>query len=278
MKRQVLFGMVAIMGVISALGQPPPAPPQPPPQPPGPPMQPMQRPAAKPAEEPALRGEAKLRWIGKRLQLNEAQTQQMDALLAAYNAEVAEGQQNPLDMARKLQEKSAEIQNAKAQGDEAKVEALRQELRDMAPEARAEKAFFEAFEQNLTAAQKARLGQLRELAKDPKSASLRPVHVLRAAREVGLAPEQDRRLEDVLDAFRKNLLVDRPKDQAASEERVEQLVRDVRAVLTPAQTAKFDEQIDKWRISAPAPVPMQMHAPTPKPPEAPKPPEPPKQP
>jgi hypothetical protein len=276
MKRPVLFGIVAVLGVVSALAQPPTAPPPPPQQPPGPPQ--MQRPAAKPNEEQPLRGEAKLRWICKRLQLNEGQTQQMEALIAAYNAEVAEQQQNPLDMARKLQEKSAEIQNAKAQGDEAKVEQLRQDLRDMAPEAKAEKAFFQGFEQNLTETQKARLGQLRELAKDPKSASLRPAHVLRAAQDAGLTPEQDRRIEDVLDTFRKNLLVDRPKDQAATEERIEQLVREVRAVLTPAQTAKFDEQIDKWRISAPEPVPMQLHAPMPKPVEAPKPPETPKQP
>jgi len=222
---------------------------------------PTARPATRPAEEPTLRGEAKLRWICKRLSLDESQTQQMEALITAYNAELAEYQKDPAEMARQLQEKSAEIQAARAAGDEARVEQLRQELRELAPEARAEKTFFERLEQVLTEPQKARLPQLRELAKDPKSASLRPFHVVQAARELGLSPEQDRRLEEVLDTFRKNQMVDRPKEFSAMEERIEQLVRDVRAVLTAAQAAKFDDKITTLRFSAPAPVPMSLPAP-----------------
>lgn len=237
--------LLGVTGILSAWAQVPPA----------------TRPAARTPEEPALRGEAKLRWICKRLQLNEPQTQQMEALITAYNAELAEYQKDPAEMAHQLQEKSAEIQAARAAGDEQRVEKLRQELRELAPEARAEKTFFERLEQSLTEAQKTRLPQLRELAKDPKSASLRPFHVIQAARELGLSPDQDRRLEEVLETFRKNQMVDRPKDFTAMEERVEQLVQDVRAVLTAAQAAKFDDRIATLRFSAPAPVPVQLPAP-----------------
>ena len=263
MMRRVSLLIVGVMGVISAAAQPPPPPVARPPAPPP-------RLATRPAEDSGLQGEAKLRWICKRLQLNEQQTQQMEALIAAFNAQMAEGQKDRTDMLRKLQERSAEIQAAREQGNEALVEKLRAELRELSPDVRAEKDFFEALVQVLTEPQKTRLAQVRELAKNPQSATLRPVHVLRAARELGLTPDQDRRLEEVLDSFRKSLMVDRPKDQAAMEERTEQLVRDLRPVLAPDKVARFDEKLSEWRINPPPPHPAQLPAPAAVPPEPPK--------
>jgi hypothetical protein len=268
MFRWAALQIVGVVGAISTAAQP-----QPPPRP-RPPVArapaPPPRPATRPVEDSGLQGEAKLRWICKRLQLNEQQTQQMEALIAAFNAELAEGQKDRTEMMKKLQERSAEIQAAREQGNEDLVEKLRAELRELAPDVRAEKNFFEALVQVLTEPQKSRLPQVRELAKNPQSATLRPVHVLRAVRELGLTPDRDRRLEDVLDAFRKSLLVDRPKDEAAMEERTEQLVRDVRPILPPDQVAKFDEKLTEWRSNPPPARPVQMPEPAAAVPEPPK--------
>ena len=67
--------------------------------------------------EQGPKGEAKLRWICKQLDLSDQQMQQVEALIAVYQATLAEDRENPEDLMKRLKDKLAEIRNAEAAGE-----------------------------------------------------------------------------------------------------------------------------------------------------------------
>ncbi len=281
MKRAMVASVVVLTLTLYAGAQtsPPPAPPPPAP-PPGPTraaqpptavqpsaggnvsVQPISiTPAAPGRPQPAgdegqLKGEAKLRWILQRLQLTPEQTTQANALITVYNAELDEAKANQADFLRRVQDKLAEIKAAQQDGNQEKVKQLQAEMQQMTPQVAAESNFFNSLEQTLTAEQRAKLPRLREQVLRANDLTLRPAHVLAIVHKLRPTADQLRKLEDVLDTYRKNWLADRPRDASAIEERVEGLVRNVRELLTPEQAAEFDKQVEATRLDPPAPTPV----------------------
>jgi hypothetical protein len=250
-----------------AVGQAPQAPPPPParqpPQarPPGPPRQ--------PAEAAPLQGEAKLRWVCKQLRLDEPQTQQSEALFATYQAEMKDMEQHTAELLKGIQDKYAEVKAARDAGDEGRAKILQDELRALAPDMQAETHFFDGLQSVLNPEQKNRLPAIRKRAEVPGGQSLKPVYVLRTARKLALTPEQDRQLEKTLDDYRTSAQGGPADKGQAPEERVEQFITAVRAILTPAQAATFDKNVEALRENPPIAQPAQLPGMTPPPPAPP---------
>ncbi len=245
MTRRVCLLLVGLICAVCASGQVP--------------QRPNPAPPPAPAQKKGLEGEAKLRWVCKRLQLDAPQSQQVEALITVYQAELGDAERDKIALLRRMQEKLAEVDRAKADGNQDEVRKLQAELQGMGPEASTENNFFKNLEQVLTDEQKTKLPQLREQVKttDPDApptgaGELRPAHILKAVRELPLTPEQGRQLEGVLEDFRNNLRGDPPKQEADFAERAERFIKIVRPILTPQQAGQFDKKIDDLRKSAPA--------------------------
>jgi len=216
-------------------------------------MQPGPQARAARAESKGPKGEKKLRWICKRLGLNVKQWEQAESLIAVYHAELDEAKANAAELMQRVQDKFAEVQAAKAEGNEELATRLQEELRNMAPLVQAENNFFEALTPMLLPEQRKRLPGLRERVATAGDVSLRPIHVLRAALPLSLTKEQRAQLEDVLADFRDALMNRKPDNEESSSDRVERLIVNIRGILTPEQAAKYDEAIEGLRNGAPAP-------------------------
>jgi|GEM_PF-2495744 len=222
--------------------------------------------AAPPADDQSgLQGERKLRWICKQLRLSDEQMQQAEALIAVYNAELKAMEAEAVELLQKIQDKYAQIQAAKAQGDTQAVQTLQEELRNMAPGVQAENHFFEGLQEVLNDEQKERLPAIRKRAAAAVDIMLRPVHVLRAVRKLTLTSEQDQKVEKLLADFRQKQVTSRPSNQQAAEEQVDQLVADIRALLTEEQAALFEREITILRDDPPPARPIELPSPQTKP-------------
>lgn len=287
MTRLQMSVLVGVLAVATALAQQPAPPAQPAPPPaPGQPGQPRfsiqpapggqaGRPAGAP-EEGGLKGEAKLRWIISRLQLDENQTKQADALIQVYNAQIQEAEANKAEYLRRVQDKLAEIKAAQSENNQDRVKQLQSEIQAMTPTVAAENEFFSSLGQHLNDAQKARLPKVREQALRPNEAVLRPAHVLAVVHELKPTKEQTAKIEEVLDAYRKQIVAERPRDVAAMEARVEDLIGKLRAILTPEQQTQFDAKLGTLKADPPTALQMPPGAvvpaaPVPPPPAPPQP-------
>lgn len=198
------------------------------------------------------KGEAKLRWICKQLQLDEMQRQQAEALIPIYDATLAKLRESGAKLMEEIQALYTELREAIEAGDKEREKELRAQLADMAPLKQAEKAYFDALEQVLTEEQKAKLPEIRKRAETVGDIAMRPVHVLRAARKHPLTREQHIQLEKVLEEFRASQTGTPPQNEGARSEKMDQLTKDVRAILTAQQAEEFDKQIADLRDGAPA--------------------------
>ncbi len=223
-----------------------------------------------------LQGEAKLRWVTERLELDEQQQQLAEDLIALYHAELEEAKQNTVQILRRIQAKLAEIDEAKAAGDTERVRRLQAELAEMGPETGAEKRFFRSLSEVLTPEQKARIEQLRKEAaqvratpqprnkptvveptppgqqpaqpeaKPAAGEPLRPAAVLRAVLATELDKAQRTQLEQVLADFREEMRVRPPRGDEDRQQKVKDLIKQVKGLLKAEQQSEFDEQIDDF--------------------------------
>jgi uncharacterized membrane-anchored protein YhcB (DUF1043 family) len=204
-----------------------------------------------PPAETGPQGEQKLRWICKQLRLDEKQMQTAEALIQVYKAEIEEQKKDPSALLQRIQDKYAEVRAAQSDGNTELAKKLQAELKELAPGTQAESHFFKDLEPALNPDQKEKLPAVRKKAETVGDVSMRPVHVIRAARKLGLSAEQDQKVESILEEYRKNIASNKPDSPEASAERVDKLVQDVRAVLTPAQAQAFDKGIEELREAAP---------------------------
>jgi hypothetical protein len=243
MNRRVCLLVVGLFGTVFALAQ----------------IQPARPPVIRsqpPAEPAGPQGEQKLRWICRQLKLDDKQMQQAEALLAAYQAELKDAESNAGELLQKIQEKAAEMQAARNAGDTEGAKRLQEELKNLAPPAQAENHFFEALDEILSPEQKAKLPAIRKRAETAGDISLRPVYVLRAARKQNLTQQQDDQLEKLLDEYRTAAAGARTEKGEAAEERVEQFIKNVRAILTGPQVEAFDKEIATLRENPPTMTPF----------------------
>ena len=242
MNRRVCLLIAGLFGTALALAQP-----QPPQRPPTP---------AKPVEPAGPQGEQKLRWVCRQLKLDDKQMQQAEALIAAYHAELKDLEQNTTELLQRIQDKAAEMQAARTAGDTERTRVVQEELRNLAPSTQAENHFFDSLQEILTAEQKDKLPVLRKRAEVAGDISLRPVHVLRAVRKLALTADQERQLEKILDEYRTSAAGPRGEKPESPEERVEQFIKNVRALLTPQQVQAYDREIAALRENPPTPTPF----------------------
>lgn len=222
--------------------------------------QPAPRGGARTAEG-GPKGEAKLRWICHRLGLDEQQKQQVESMIAVYQAELADLKSDVDGLRERMKGKFSEIQDARQRGDDAAVARLQEEMKLLMPEAAAERSFFEALDGILTPKQKERLEIVKQRVGSAQDVSMRPYHVLKVALDFGLTREQINRLETVLDAYRGDVQKNRPADQADRDLRVEKLVESIRGILTPDQVTQYDEKIAALRLDAPPPQRLDIAGP-----------------
>ncbi len=233
----------------------------------------------RPPEPTGPQGEQKLRWICRQLKLDEKQMQQVEALITTYHAEQNDLEQNATELLQRIQDKAAEMQAARTSGDTERAKLLQEELRNLAPAVQAENHFFDALTETLTAEQKTKLPLFRKRAETVGDISLRPVHVLRAARKLGLTAEQNQQLEKLLDDYRISAASARGEKPAPADDRVEQFVKNVRSILTQEQAKAYDKAVADLRDNPPSPAPFQPPPATtqpapPQPPDAPPSPKP----
>jgi len=245
------------------------------------------KPSAGTSQPPSLSkpliGEDMLRWVCGKLELTSQQKKQSEALFVLYQADVDEAKADRINLLRRMQVVMAEIDQAKADGDTERERELRGKLSKMGPESSAEDNFFEKLAQILTDEQKTKLPKLRNDVKTahltlpaPKPAvspqpvpvpegppvapvtlgALRPSHVLKAVNQLGLAPEQQKQFEEILEQFRTNMRVSQPRTEEALAERLDQFIKMIRPILPADLGGAFDLALVKLRSNPPAAKPF----------------------
>jgi hypothetical protein len=109
-----------------------------------------------------VQGEQRLRLICKQLDLTEEQQQMAEGLILVYTEQVAEERANPAEILMRVQEYYGEYEAAKAEGNDAAMQAAQEKIRSVKPGARPAMQFFENLAQVLTDEQKAQLVKLRQ--------------------------------------------------------------------------------------------------------------------
>lgn len=190
-----------------------------------------------------LRGEAKLRYIGRRLSLTADQQKSFDGLLDTFKVTVEAESQNQTAYLTQLKELIAAQTAATESGDKDKAEQIRKQINETRPGMRAEQEFFLNLEKLLTPEQKEVAALLRQHAEKPGGLELTPVYILTTARGLGLTPEQSKRIDALQSATMEqmNPLGGQPPNREAVRDK---LIVDVRAVLTPAQQKQYDARIE----------------------------------
>lgn len=210
-------------------------------------------------------GEAKLRAICRQLKLSDQQMKTVETLVQVYQAELDEDRRNPERIVEEIRQKYGELRNAQEANDTERVRQLREELRSLAPTAKAEKHFFEGLLPILTDAQKTRLEQMRRAENAPP---LKAVRVHDAATQLDLTPDQQRQLEAITRDYRS-------KVASNPNQPVQEFVDAIRQILTARQADRFEQLLDELRqqaLTAPTTRPATTQPATTQPSTAPKPP------
>lgn len=240
-------------------------------------------------------GEAKLRWVCERLDLTDEQWEQVNnALIPIYNAEIeAEKADGGVAIMQRIQELFSELQDARSKGDQERANDLRRQIREAAPGYAPERNFFNALNDTLTPEQQAKLPALREQVRQaaqqpPRSQrperpapppresdtdspatetqtpaqalrpKLAPVHVLEAAFQVKLSPDQARRIERMLEEFRTDMRRAQPKSPREHADKLDQFITNMRNILTRDQLPQFDRDLVGLRKSPPVAQPIAL--------------------
>lgn len=242
------------------------------------PAQPIQlRPTVQPAaaQTPGqtgattLRGEAKLRYIGRRLGLNAEQQKTFDTYLDTYRVTIEAEAQNQTAYLTQLKELITQQTEAEKAGNTAEAERIRQEINLTRPGARAEQEFFLNLEKVLSPPQKETLALLRMHAERPGGLELSSLYVLKTAKALSLTPEQARQI-DRLESEARAAMNPTGAQPPPRESVRDKLISEIRAVLNAEQQQQFDLRIDILRskpgdegASAAQPAPAPAPKPTP---------------
>jgi hypothetical protein len=195
--------------------------------------------------------EQKLRYIVKQLDLNQKQQQHADGLFAILQSESNLSPEETKDRMEMIMSTYHTMQEAEKAGDKARADQLREELRNLAPGAAAERNFVNGLMPVLNDQQKEKFQTLLQKLDKATDLSLKPVEVIRLARDQNLTPEQTKKIADIQEQFRQSVAAGKAPDSQA----LDQLISDVAGVLNPTQRAKFEQEISSRRVDAPATAP-----------------------
>jgi hypothetical protein len=200
-------------------------------------------PMAAVSERTKLHGKTRVLYLLRQLDLTQEQREHARGLIATIVDTGAE-QDISLEQVYTLM---AEMQEAEAKGDEERKKEISRQLRELGRGPDEHEEFFMNMEQVLTAEQKVKLEQARaRLERDP-SGALRPVDILRAARELNLSEEQQRRVDEVRDKLRKALRKTQTLKDKERFQLVNGLLDAIVSELTPEQEQQFRLAVAKLR-------------------------------
>lgn len=193
-------------------------------------------------------GVQQFKLIRTSLKLSEEQTGEFETLIETYKARVMEEALALLGNIAEMQQVSEELKAARTAKDAKRIEELEQRMRALRPETRPANEFYESLGEILDEQQKERLPKLREMLKGKGGLidmRLKPRQVVRAAESLGLSREQADAIRRLQDSFRKNVRGVPRNDESTKETLLDQLVVDIRALLSKEQSGKFDARLDK---------------------------------
>ena len=209
-----------------------------------------------------LRGEQKLRYLIRQLDLGPEDREFVDGLLEVYaeqvRAQKAE-QEEQGDLHERVRVLFAKMEEAEKAGDKQRADELREQMKVLGPGVLAERELLATLEANLSDDQKAALKQAGQRLHRVPDGALRPIDVLKAAQALELDPKQQRKLSKLLQEYRSYVSGIAGRLSGPTREfALGRIVSDIRGILTPEQVERFDKQIVKLRPpTAPAAKPEQ---------------------
>ena len=201
-------------------------------------LAPAQQPASAPQQVPA---EQKLRHICRQLDLSDQQWQHVEALLELFRAEAHMKGDELAERMEEIQSLWQARREAEQAGDAERVQALNEQIRNLAPPTSAERKFVDGLLPTLNDEQKTRFNTLYKRFEGATDLWIKPIEVVRLARNQKLTPDQERQLEQRLQAFREAIATAKDPDR---RDLLIGLVNDVWSLLTPAQRSEFDKEVN----------------------------------
>jgi hypothetical protein len=191
-----------------------------------------------------LLGADRVRYLLRQIDLTEEQATHAQGLIDSILPKHARPAPPDPDEVRRIW---TELEQARAAGNQGKIDALTRELRQLGQETTGDSEFFTNMEPLLTDEQMNRLARARARLERHPSGALYPVDLLRTARELELAEQQKRRLLNAFLATRKQLgPVLRPSTELKLR-MINFFAAEIRALLTPEQVVTFDHRIRALR-------------------------------
>ena len=205
-----------------------------------------------PKDVPVLQ---KLRYICKQLDLDDRQWQHVEGLFAILEAESTMSQDQTRQRMELIMSTYHEMQAAQEAGDTKREAMLREELRGLAPGVEAERKFVEGLTPALKPAQQARLTMLLDQLRTVKTRDLelKPIDVVRVARQLDLDAAQHESLRKITSDFRASIATASDSDQ--QKKLLDKLIADIAAICNAEQKATFEREIDKRRLDPTPPPP-----------------------
>lgn len=200
-----------------------------------------QAPAAPPKR--ALAGEEKVRYLLKGLSLSSEQRQHAAGLFDMYFG----GSQTPEINLDRVTSLVAEIEQARAAGDTERQREIEQELRAMGQKADPSGEFLDNMMQVLDEDQRMMLSRAQERLTRNPSGEFRAVDILWAVHACNPIPDQMKRIDARLAEYRALVNRVRTMREERATRLLDELVTDVRALLTADQAARYDEMIESYR-------------------------------
>jgi len=186
-----------------------------------------------------LSGDKKVRYALRQLELTKEQAAQANGLIESLFTKDAQPNVD-IDRIRQL---VREMQEAKEQKDEARVQQLQGEIKQMGRGADNEPAFYENFRKMLTDTQKTRLAAIRSRLTRNPSGAVRPVDVLDTARALELSEKQLTNVRRIELRFRADANARVQYDDKRRVQLVNGLIARVQDELNNAQKTEFNHRI-----------------------------------
>ena len=204
------------------------------------------QPAHRPPRPSSIPVDLKMRYICKQLDLDEKQWQHVEGLLAVVEAQKRSNPESLAEYLRQLQAVVQERDAAREAGDAERARELNEKLANMAPGRKAEKDFIADLLPALTDEQKKKFEELQKSLANVTDLSLKPIQVLRVAREYDLTPDQHKALLKIQEDFRERM--EKASDSGeARAKMLQELIDQVSAIFEGERRREFEERIDKMR-------------------------------
>lgn len=197
-------------------------------------------PAAAIDENQRLLGAQRASYLLRQLDLTEEQATNAQGLIDTILTDLEGVRELDVDEVRRIW---AEIEKARDAGNQERVQELAKLLQQMEDETTSDAEFLANIESQLTDQQKQTLGRARARLERNPSGSVRPIDLIRAARDLGLSEQQQRALVKASMATRQMLGASLKPNPKMKLEMINFLAGEIRTLLTQEQVPKFERRV-----------------------------------